>query len=82
MQNAATVMYLNRHAPGPCIQFEIIKTWNQQLARKLAVRHTNSIILHDLSVIFSKIPWLFHEWNIFVIIHDFHSSLEPSINCL
>ena len=26
MQNAATVMYLNKHAQRPCMHFEIIKT--------------------------------------------------------
>ena len=41
MGNAATVMYLNKHACRPCMHFEIIKP----VARKLAVRHTIFVCL-------------------------------------
>ena len=41
MRNAATVMYLNKHACRPCMHFEIIKP----VVRKLAVRHTSFMCL-------------------------------------
>ena len=41
MQNAATVIYLNKHACRPCMHFQINQNFKPPVARKLAVRHAS-----------------------------------------
>ena len=79
MWNAASVMYLNKHAFRSCMHFEIMKTWNHQLLMVLSNYFTKH---HDFPWLFRffQIPWFFHAWNfffmIFQIFHGFQSLWE------
>ena len=68
--NAATVMYLNKHACRQCMHFEIIKNLKPPVARKLPVRHTKCVCLTASFLatggfikLFHKIPWFFHDYS-------------------
>ena len=77
MLNAATVMYLNKHACRPCMYFEIIKTWNHQWSKN-SCPTTNFVCLTASFLatcgfikLFHKIPLFSMIIQLFFKFHDF-----------
>ena len=71
MWNAATVIYLNKHACRPCMHFE-----KPPIARKLAVRHTSFVCLTASILATGGFIKLFHKFSRFF--HDYSGFFKNS----